>query len=315
MRALGSLALVATSAATASLLVLLSHASTHPPERPLLGIYEPIRTALQDKPLGIEVLFLDWNDTEALPRLQTFLGGAQQRNRLPLLTLEPFPDRAGGRSNDDLLTDVHAGRHDEAIVSITRTLAAHPGPVLLRFAHEMDKPGQYPWGFTDPDRYVQLYHEVYWRVMAEGPTNLLWVWSPAGTTKADRYWPGDAYVDVLGVSIYASRAWTPDGSLQSFSEQLEQKRWLQRRFRRPLLIAEAGVSGGLGDQQRWIQEMVSALPEFPEVCGLVYFQAEQPRWMPLATGHEDWQLKAEPLAGLFAQQPLAARRGLACAKG
>ena len=99
MRALGSLALVATSAATASLLVLLSHVSTHPSERPLLGIYEPMPTAIQNTPLGIEVLFLDWNDREAVTLLRSFLGEAQRRQRLPLLTLEPFPDRAGGRTN------------------------------------------------------------------------------------------------------------------------------------------------------------------------------------------------------------------------
>ena len=157
MRALGSLDLVATSAATASLLVLFSHVSTHPPERPLLGIYEPMPTAIQNTPLGIQVLFLDWNDREAVTLLETFLGEAQRRQRIPLLTLEPFPDRAGGRTNADLLGDVQAGRHDRAIATITRTLASHPGPVLLRFAHEMDKPGQYPWGFVDPDRYLRLY--------------------------------------------------------------------------------------------------------------------------------------------------------------
>lgn len=315
MRALGSLALVATSAATASLLVLFSHVSTHPPERPLFGIYEPTPTAIQNTPLGIEVLFLDWNNREAVTLLQTFLGEAQRRQRLPLLTLEPFPDRAGGRTNADLLADVHAGHHDRAIVTITGTLASHPGPVLLRFAHEMDKTGQYPWGFADPDRYLRLYSYVHGKVMAEGPTNLRWVWSPAGGSNADRYWPGDASVDLIGLSIYASRAWTPDRSLESFSQQLEQKRWLQRRFGRPLLVAEAGVSGPSADQRRWIEEAVGSLPQFPEVCGLVYFQAHQPRWMPLPTGHENWQLKQGPLRWLLAQQPLPARRGQRCVEG
>jgi endoglucanase len=315
MQALGSLALVTASAVTSSLLVVLSLATTDPPQRPLMGIYEPLPTAIHRNPLGFEVLFLDWNAADAVHQLQTFLTRAQRQQRMPLLTLEPFPDKASGRSNNDLLGDVHTGRHDRAIAAIARTLAAHPGPVLLRFAHEMDKPGQYPWGFVDPDRYIQLYHYVFWKVMAEGPTNLLWVWSPAGMSKADRYWPGDSYVDVLGLSIYASRAWTSDGSLESFSQQLEQKRWLQRRYRLPLLVAEAGVSGENTDQQRWIQEALASLPNFPEVCGLVYFQAQQPSWMPLATGHEDWQLKEEPLHWLLAHQPLAARRGLACAEG
>ncbi|MEX0588794.1 MAG: glycosyl hydrolase [Cyanobium sp.] len=307
--------MVATSAATASLLVMLSHASTQPPKRPLLGIYEPITSAIQNTPMDIEVLFLDWNDKDAVPLLQAFLGEAQRRQRLPLLTLEPFPDRAGGRTNNDLLADVFMGRHDKAIATITQTLATHPGPVLLRFAHEMDKPGQYPWGFADPDRYLRLYNYVYGKVMAEGPTNLRWVWSPAGASNADLYWPGDASVDLIGLSIYSSRAWTPDRSLESFSQQLGQKRWLQRRFGRPLLVAEAGVSGSSADQRRWIEEAVASLPQFPEVCGLVYFQAHQPRWMPLPTGHENWELKAAPLRWLLAQRTLPARRGQSCVEG
>lgn len=315
MRALGSLDLLAASAATSSLLVMLSHVSTHPPKSPLLGVYEPMPTAIQNTPMGIEVMFLDWNDMQAVPLLETFLAESQRRQRLPLLTLEPFPDRAGGRTNADLLADVFAGRHDRAIATISQTLASHPGPVLLRFAHEMDKPGQYPWGFADPDRYLRLYNYVYGKVMAERPTNLRWVWSPVGKPNADRYWPGDHTVDLIGLSIYASRAWTPDQSLQSFSQQLEQKRWLQRRFGRPLLVAEAGVSGASADQQRWIAEAVASLPHFPEVCGFVYFQAQQPRWMPLPTGHEDWQLKPGPLRWLLGQQALPPRRGKSCVEG
>jgi beta-mannanase len=312
MRALGSIALVTASAFTSALLVVLSHAAPAPPVSPLVGLYEPVATAAQRRSFDLEVLFLDWNDPHAVPQLQDFLARARQQQRLPLLTLEPFPNRADGRTNRDLLGDVLSGRHDAAISSIARTLAAHPGTVLLRFAHEMDKPGQYPWGYADSSRYLRLYHYVYDKVATERPTNLRWVWSPAGNSRADRYWPGDPYVDLIGLSIYASRAWTPDRSLEGFAEQLEKKRWLQQRFGRPLLVAEAGVSGSPADQQGWLREALASLPRFPEVCGLVYFHAPQPRWMPLPTGHEDWQLHSSVLVWLLNRLPLPSRQGLSC---
>ncbi|NDG73925.1 MAG: hypothetical protein EBX49_00970 [Synechococcaceae bacterium WB8_1B_136] len=312
MRALQPLALVIASAVTTAMLVFLNHIASTPPTPPLLGLYEYQETSAQQAPLDLAVLFLDWNDTQALPRLQSFLASAHQQQRLPLLTLEPFPDRAAGRDNDDLLGDVLNGRHDQAITAITRTLANHPGPVLLRFAHEMDKPGQYPWGYSDPSRYIRLYHYVYTKVAGHRPANIRWVWSPAGSSRADLYWPGDHYVDVLGISIYASRAWTANHALESFAQQLEQRRWLQRRFGRPLLVAEAGVSGSSSDQQRWLSDALTALPRFPEVCGLVYFHAPQPRWMPLATGHENWQLKSDVLGWLLQQLPLPQRSGMSC---
>jgi len=314
MRALGSLALVAGSAITASLLVMLSQMTSPPFNQPLVGLYEPMDTNLQNHPLKLEILFLDWNDIKAKPQLQAFLTRAKEKQRLPLLTLEPFHDRAAGRSSADLMEDVINGHHDKAIAYISQTLATHPGPVLLRFGHEMDITGQYPWGFKSPSNYIKLYQTVFQKFALQRPNNLQWIWSPAGRPGADRFWPGNDYVNLIGISIYASRAWTQDRSLQSFSQQLEQKRWLQQRYGRPLLLAEVGVSGSAAEQKRWIEEALASLSRFPEVCGLVYFQAPQPAWMPLPTGPENWQLKAKPLRWLLDQLPLPARRGLACVK-
>lgn len=312
MRSLGSLALVMVSATTSALLVVLSQPSTLSSGSPLVGLYEYQASAAQQGAFGLDATFLDWNDPQLVPRLRAFLRGAEARRRLPLLTLEPFPDRRAGRTNQDLLADVLAGRHDASLAAVARTLGAHPGPVLLRFGHEMDKVGLYPWSYRDSDRYIRLFHHVFARVAAERPSNVRWVWSPAGTRTADRYWPGDAYVDLIGLSIYTSRAWTPDRALEAFSLQLEQKRWLAQRYGLPLLVAEVGVSGSAADQQQWLGQALQRLPHYPELCGLVYFQAPQPRWMPLATGHEDWSLKPAALQWLQRQVPLLPRHGRAC---
>jgi len=312
MRPLASLALVAVSATTSALLVLLSHRSSHPPSPPLVGLYEYQASSAQGGRFALEPTFLDWNDPQLLPRLHHFLSQAELRGRLPLLTLEPFPDRRAGRSNQDLLADVLAGRHDSALAGIARSLASHPGPVLLRFAHEMDKTGQYPWAYRDPDRYIRLYHYVFGKIVAQGADNVRWVWSPAGNPRADRYWPGDAYVDLIGLSIYASRAWQLTRELETFGQQFDQKRWIAQRYGRPLLVAEVGVSGAASDQQLWLEQALQSLHRYPEVCGLVYFQAPQPSWMPLPTGHENWSLKPSVLQWLRQQLPLSPRYGRSC---
>lgn len=312
MRPLGSLALVLASATTSALLVLLTQRSTLPPVSPVVGLYEYPASSAPAGGFGLDATFLDWNDPQLLPRLRNFLRGAESRRRLPLVTLEPFPDRQAGRTNQDLLPDVLAGRHDAALASIGRILAAHPGPVFLRFAHEMDKVGQYPWATSDPARYIQLYHHVFARIAAERPGNVRWVWSPAGNSTADRYWPGAAYVDLIGLSIYASRAWHPNRQLEAFTQQLDQKRWIAQRYGLPLLVAEVGVSGSAADQQQWLHQALQMLPRYPELCGLVYFQAPQPTWMPLASGHEDWSLKPSVLQWLQQQLPLMPRHGRTC---
>jgi len=312
MRPVGSMALVASSAATSVLLVLLSHTFSNPPRSPLLGLYEPIPSSAQQAPMDLASTFIDWNDPDLLAQVQRFLAEARSRRQLPMLTLEPFPDRAAGRRDSDLLPDVVAGRYDSRLRALGQLLAREPGPVLLRFGHEMDIRGQYPWSFEQPDHYVQLYRGVFRRIKGRQLPQVRWVWSPAGTPRAHRFWPGGEHVDLIGISIYSSRAWTQDGSLQSFSEQLGHKASLHRRFRRPLLVAETGVSGSAAEQRQWLAEALDALPQFPEVCGLVYFHAPQPSWMPLPTGHENWQLRAESLSWLLDHAPLQPRRGLRC---
>lgn len=310
-----SFGLLLISMVSASLLVVMSRSSHQVQAAPLVGLYEYQPTTAQRGQFGIAVMFLDWNDPQAVPLVRKFLSEAQQQRRLPLLSLEPFPDRAAGRSNGDLLGDVMGGSQDQRLLAIGRELANHPGPVLLRFAHEMDKPGQYPWSFADPSHYLRLYHAVHDKVSTLKATNIHWVWSPIGSPRADRYWPGDHYVDVIGLSIYASRAWNQDRTLDSFADILHRQQWLHRRYGRPLLVAEAGVSGPSADQRQWLTEALQTIGSSAEVCGLVYFQAPQPRWMPLPTGHEEWQLKPPALQWFLQQLPLSLRGRPSCVAG
>lgn len=312
MRTSVSIVMLAASAASASLLVMMSRGPLSISSSPLVGLYEFKATKAQQAGFSLDAMFLDWNDPDAVPKLQSFLSSATSHQRLPLITLEPFPDRAAGRTNVDLLPDVLSGRHDQRLVAIAKVMADNPGAVLLRFAHEMDKAGQYPWAFTDPSHYLRLYHYVHNKVSTLKPKNIRWVWSPIGSSSADRFWPGDHYADLIGISIYTSRAWSGDGALQSFSNRLQRKRWLHERYGLPLLIAETGVSGSSIDQQPWLAEALQSLRRFPEVCGLVYFHAPQPEWMPLPTGHEDWQLNPEVLHWFQQQLPLPSRPGLSC---
>jgi endoglucanase len=312
MRSSQSLLLVASSAVASLLLVFLTITASEPPRSPLFGFYERAESDLQKRRLGIEILFLDWQDPNATARLITFLKRAQQRQRIPLITLEPHPRYEAGRGQETLWADVMTGHHDQTINSIATTLATSRNPILVRFGHEMDIKGQYPWSFNDHERYISMYQYVHKKFGGSRLSHVYWVWSPAGRPNSHLFWPGGAFVDVIGISAYATRAWRADRSLESFTQILERTRWLHRRYGRPLLIAEAGVSGSSADQQRWLSEAVKALPRFPEVCGLVYFNAPQPSWMPLETGHEDWSLQQGPLDWLMQRLPLPARRGLSC---
>ena len=103
-------------------------------------------------------------------------------------------------SNVSIVTGVH----DEYLSEFNTQISNYNGKVWLNYGHEMNG-NWYPW-HNDPAAYVaarQHMHEVM------SASNIVWVWSPnanlyqsdsdflAGT---DPYWPGDQYVDAVGMT-------------------------------------------------------------------------------------------------------------------
>jgi beta-mannanase len=307
--------LLVASFATSALLVWISHIGIKPvlSQAPLFGVYEPMPSEVQLAPLTMAAHFLDWAEPDTPAVLTGLLAQARRLKRLPLITIEPFHDRGlPEHRRKNLDQEVLAGTYDSVIDAIAEVIRRDNQPLLLRFGHEMEIPNQYPWSWADPKRFISLYRYVYERLAAQETSNLRWVWSPAGDENARLYWPGADAVDLIGVSIYATRSWNLNGELESFRFIYEGRRWLHESFQKPLLVAEMGISGSLEDQEKWLQDAIGAHSSFPELCAVVYFHAPQPLWMPLSTGPEDWSLKPGAIAALLEQLPLPVRPGLSC---
>jgi cellulose synthase (UDP-forming) len=266
----------------------------------LLGIYQP-DGAVQPQPgLNASHAFFPLADADSPMRLRAYLLESSTARTLPMVTLEPFPASGRPLGGNQLLTDMQAGVYNGKIDSIITVLKQSKRPVLLRFAHEMDAVGLYPWSYADPRKYVALYRYVHGRALALGARNILWVWSPQGRSHSGEYWPGRSQVDLIGVSIYASKRFTPQRQLESFQTLLDQRLWLSRRYGKPIIAAEVGVSGYGQEQQQWISKGLSSFSKYPELRGFFYYQARQPAFMPLASGPEDWRLPPGGLSKLSA---------------
>jgi endoglucanase len=259
-----------------------------------------------DKPLphsSIESTFVSWLDPQAPLLIASLLERARQRRSLALVTLEPFPDPSRPQSDRTLVRDVIRGDYNQRIKAVLEPLCRPEQPVLLRFAHEMDNIGQYPWSVSRGHDYVRLYRAVWAQAWHPRCRRLHWVWSPAGNGNSGVFWPGGDVVDLIGVSVYSSPRWSHNGELRSFAQIYEQRRWLHLQFRKPLLVAEMGVSGSDRQRRRWLMDARDVIRRYPELIGWVYFSAPQPMWMPLATGHEDWSLSSQLLDLVTSPQP------------
>jgi cellulose synthase (UDP-forming) len=184
---------------------------------------------------------------------------------------------------------------------------------VIRWAHEMEMVGQYPWGIADGKLYVAAYRYLHQRAQQLGLRNLVWIWSPAGNRNALDYWPGADVVDWVGISIYATPEWHPDGSghLPSFQRLMDEKYHLVEPLGKPVIVAEVGVNASPQETQRWLSEAISQLTQFPRLIGWVYFNQIQPDVVPLTIGQPNWSLPEAQVDYLVKHWPHHPRRASA----
>ncbi|MGW3107637.1 glycoside hydrolase family 26 protein [Streptomyces sp. NPDC001100] len=122
-------------------------------------------------------------------------------------------------------------------------LADRGVPVLLRPYHEMNTaPGHgFWWSGQDPAVYQKLWRTAYHHLVTRrGLHNLIFVWAPVAWDGSRHpsphaYYPGDRYVDVVGVDDYSGspeKPYGPGAWTEVWYRGLE-------RYRRPRTMAES----------------------------------------------------------------------------
>lgn len=251
------------------------------------GIYDPDGLFLSSNRIAVDHIFERWTEYD-VSRVTRAQASAADRNRWLMITLEPWMQRG---DTENLLRGIAAGRYDRFI----NLSCAHIGflnvPLFIRWGHEMEDPtGRYPWADADPDGYVNAYRHFVSRCRELAP-KALFVWSPKGKPGLNPYYPGGAYVDYVGVSLYGLEAWDLDhkGRPVLFNEAFRDIYGAVSRFGHPVMIAELGVSGGAEYRFQWMKELDRAGERFPLVRTVVYFNARDPAPWPSPYGYPDWR--------------------------
>lgn len=74
--------------------------------------------------------------------------------------------------------------------------------VLWRPFHEMNG-GWFWWGGQTPETFIKLWRQMFvYFTQTKGLNNLLWVYAPNQAPNAGLYYPGDRYVDMVGLDAY-----------------------------------------------------------------------------------------------------------------
>ncbi|MDQ3812682.1 MAG: hypothetical protein M3347_01875 [Armatimonadota bacterium] len=193
------------------------------------------------------------------------------------------------------LREITYGVYDAYFAEFADTVRAFRSPVFISINHEMNGTwypysAAYPGSSVTPADYIASWRHIVDIFRRRGARNAAFVWSPnvpdVGPFSFTQYYPGDAYVDWVGVSFYSGNA--VEGLDQVYQTYAAQK---------PIFLTEwaTGVdkniyNGSFRGEAQWLSEFFSALEtRYPRVKAISWFQ-----WDKSREGESDYRLQRVP---------------------
>jgi mannan endo-1,4-beta-mannosidase len=175
------------------------------------------------------------------------------------------------------------GKYDKYISDFAGRLKSAGKPVYLRFAHEMNG-DWYPWAGTriGAETYKAMYRHVKDTFDAAGADNVIWVFSvnreDVPPTKDNRfmlYYPGDKYVDYIGIDGYNwgnTRSWS---RWMTFSELFRKSYEEATGTGIPVIISEFSSAKSGGDKAVWIKDAMADIKNWKDIRAFVLFNVNK----------------------------------------
>lgn len=188
-------------------------------------------------------------------------------------------------SQNNMVYDVLDGKYDDFLHAYAADVARFGHPVLFRPFNEMN--GDWCnysayWTARDCSTYVELYRYIYSIFEEEvANKNTLWVWNPNEKSfpafawnNADNYYPGDEYVDIVGLTGYNTGDYYDGETWRSFNEIYDSiYAQMAPQYEQPLMITEFACSSYGGDKAAWVEDMFEQLEHYPRIKAAVWWDS------------------------------------------
>ena len=108
---------------------------------------------------------------------------------------------------------------------------------------------------------------------AAGATNVIWVWSPhPAYGYFDAFYPGDAYVDYVGIGTLNYGTVASWSKWWSFKEIFGNYYKDLAKFKKPIILTEFGCLDVGGNRSQWFADALTDIPtKYPAVKALMFF--------------------------------------------
>lgn len=201
---------------------------------------------------------------------------------IPLITWEPW---GGARELVDTLgqgfplcRQISNGQYDTYMKDFAYILQFLRKPVMIRFAQQPDNPA-FPWSEAmgnKPMDYQNAWRYVVQYFIGLGVSNVAWVWQPWKPGAVDKFYPGERYVDWVGVSCLNYGEKDGTGKWLQFENLYHPFHLKLKSLFKPVLITEMGSTDLGGSRKAWLANALDQVRYFyHEVWGMVLFWSDQ----------------------------------------
>ena len=196
---------------------------------------------------------------------------AYDNNRYVELTLQTMHMQGDNKS---ITYDILDGKYDDYFNKYAKKIKEFNHPVLFRLNNEMNG----DWcvyssyhSSKDTNLYKEVWKYVYGIFEKNGVDNVLWVWNPHDLSFPNfkwnhylNYYPGDEYVDIVGLTGYNTGNYYPGEVWRNFDKiypQLYDE--YMSIFEHPFMITEFGANEVGGNKVKWVDDMFAYMKKYP----------------------------------------------------
>lgn len=252
-----------------------------------MGNISPFES-MTGKELAIVMWYIDWN--ASFPEKD--LNEVRSRGAIPMITWEPR------LAAPYTLEAIASGEYDSYINNFAVSARKWKYRFFLRPMHEMNG-FWYPWSGAQngatTESFIRAWKRIHGIFADNGATNVTFIWSPnwesmpspEGWNRIQNYYPGDQYVDWVGIDGYnfgsPSRTFSEIFSAPYLSIEVFASK--------PMMVAEFSSTNEAG-KGSWITAAFGNIKDdYPKFKAFVWFNVDKS-----TLGETDWRVNSTPEA-------------------